>query len=210
MRTETGKIIGWISGWGLTGLSTLLLTLSIFAYMEEYFPNWILLRKLYRSKPSLQQVHQILGQPDGTFTIPVRPNSERIVLFYRLRGDETWLFLYLDSGERLCRTDVVGTNSYEVVFIGLNACLLVVGMALLAVLGGHQRAEGRLLLLLAAADSCTLIYLALRPVVDAFTHARIGAVLCVGVVLVLSVAGVLLANLLVINPWRQKPPIIDR
>lgn len=79
---------------------------------------------------------------------------------------------------------------------------------MLTVFGEHQRAEGKLLLLLATADSCTLIYLALRPVVDAFTHARMGAVLCVGLVLVLSVAGGL--HLLAINPWRRKPPIIYR
>lgn len=41
MRSERGRIIGWVSGWGLTGLSTVLLTLSIFAYMEEYFPDRI-------------------------------------------------------------------------------------------------------------------------------------------------------------------------
>ncbi|GBC95961.1 hypothetical protein HRbin16_01761 [bacterium HR16] len=41
MRSERGRIIGWVSSWGLTGLSTVLLTLSIFAYMEEYFPNRI-------------------------------------------------------------------------------------------------------------------------------------------------------------------------
>lgn len=210
MRLETGKIVGWVSGWGLIGLSTLLLTLSLFAYIEEYFANWTLLRKLYQSRPPLQQVRQILGQPDTILTIPVRPNTERVVLFYRLRGDETWLFLHFDRGGNLCRTDVVGVDNYGAVFIGLNACLLVVGMALLTVIGRYQGTEGKALLLFVTADSCTLIYLALQPIVDAFTHAKIGVVLCVLQVLVLSIAGGLLVKLLAINSRRQKPPVIYR